>query len=369
MTREYRAVIVGAGRKAGFIDDERQPGDRAWLKPWTHASAYQAVPGCRVVAAADPKDDKLQALCDRYGIPGRYHDYREMIEREQPDLVSITTWAGLHAEVTIFAAEHGARAIYTEKALACSMAEADAMRAACRRHRVAFNYGAGRRYRPGYRQMRQMGETGQLGDVRGVIVNCGMGGLMHGQSHMVDTALHLLGDPEPEFAQGYIQPASGPDGEPVSGHFDAAANRWLGRTEAEGDPRLASAYVRFTNGMDTTIWANGGRWYTFTLVGTTGLAHAYDNNSAYESRRIANSAIFRSESVPFPPFEDESDTVVAIRELIGALEADDPQRTSGNIEIAHRGTEILFAVAQSHLEDGRRITFPLSNRTMYVPSR
>ena len=73
MTREYRAVIVGAGRKAGPIDDERGPGDRAWLKPWGHASAYQAVPGCVVVAAADPLEDKLHgsviATTSRDGTP------------------------------------------------------------------------------------------------------------------------------------------------------------------------------------------------------------------------------------------------------------------------------------------------------------
>ena len=212
-----------------------------------------------------------------------------MIEHEQPDLVSVTTWAGLHAEVTVFAAEHGARGIYVEKALCGSLAEADAMRAACQQHRVAFNYGPGRRYRPGYRKMREMGASGALGEVRGVIVNCGMGGLMHGQSHMVDTAMHLLGDPEPEFAQGYIHTETGPGGEQTGGllrrgsqPLDAASS------VSEGDPRLAAAYIRFTDGTDATIWANGGRWYQFTLVGTTGLAHASDNNSSYEARRIAD---------------------------------------------------------------------------------
>ena len=217
--------------------------------------------------------------------------------------------------------------------------------------------------------MREMGASGALGEVRGVIINCGMGGLMHGQSHMVDTAMHLLGDPEPEFAQGYIHTETGPDGKQTDGYYDAAANRWCGQSVSGSDPRLAAAYIRFTDGTDATIWANGGRWYQFTLVGTTGLAHASDNNSSYEARRIADAGIFRSEPAPFPAFEDESDTVIAIRELVAAIAADTPEATSGNIERAHRGTEILFALAQSHLEDGRRIGFPVSNRTMYIPSR
>ena len=178
-----------------------------------------------------------------------------MIEREQPDLVSVTHLGRAARGAPPFSAGRARppRGIYVEKALCGSLAEADAIRAACqpRRHRVAFNYGAGRRYRPGYRKMRDMGANGELGEVRGsVIINCGMGGLMHGQSHMVDTAMHLLGDPEPEFAQGYIHTETGTDGEQTDGYYDAAANRWCGQSASGSDPRLAAAYIRFTDGTD-----------------------------------------------------------------------------------------------------------------------
>ena len=48
--RVFRAAIVGAGRKAGPIDDELPAGDRSWLQPWGHASAYHALPS----AASSP---------------------------------------------------------------------------------------------------------------------------------------------------------------------------------------------------------------------------------------------------------------------------------------------------------------------------
>jgi predicted dehydrogenase len=352
---EYRAAIVGAGRKAGPIDDERMPGDRAWLKPWGHASAYLETPGCRLAAVADVDEAKLAAFCDRYGVPpaGRYTDYRTMIERERPDIVSITTHAPLHAEIAIFAAEHGVRAVYCEKALACSLEEADRMLEVLGRHRVAFNYGAGRRYRPGYRAMRRLAVDGHLGRVQQYIFNGGAGALLHSLSHAVDTALLLLGNPEPSFVQATI----------VRGEYDSRENRW------DADPVVAQAYIHFADGTGAHFCAQGARWYTFSLVGTTGQAMAYDNNSAYLLRRLTDPQTFRTEEVPFPAFEDESDTLVAIRELIQAIERDTPESTGGPLAEAHRGMELLCAMAESHLRNGVRVSLPLDNRGMYIPSR
>ena len=45
------------------------------------------------------------------------------------------------AEIVVFSAEHGGRAIYAEKAMAASLDEADVMVAACEEHGVSFNMG------------------------------------------------------------------------------------------------------------------------------------------------------------------------------------------------------------------------------------
>ena len=62
----------------------------------------------------------------------QYTDYREMLEKEQPDIVSVATQPEHRAEIVIYAAEHGVKAIYAEKAMAASMDEAAAMVAAVR---------------------------------------------------------------------------------------------------------------------------------------------------------------------------------------------------------------------------------------------
>jgi len=79
----YRAVIVGAGRMAGTIDDECLDYAACTL-PYSHAAGYAAVPEVELAAFADLDLGKVRSLQQRYGVPGGYQDYREMIVRERP---------------------------------------------------------------------------------------------------------------------------------------------------------------------------------------------------------------------------------------------------------------------------------------------
>src|SRR5690242_8357297 len=114
----YKACLVGCGRMGTTIDDEVR--DRAassrWL-PYSHAAALLTIERLALTAVADVAVEKVEAARQRYRVPRGYADYCEMILREQPDLVCIATRPGPHAEITRFAAEHGARAIYCEKPL------------------------------------------------------------------------------------------------------------------------------------------------------------------------------------------------------------------------------------------------------------
>ena len=54
----------------------------------------------------------------------RYTDYKEMIDKEKPDLVAICTESGKHAEIALFCIEKGCNCII-EKPIALSIADAD----------------------------------------------------------------------------------------------------------------------------------------------------------------------------------------------------------------------------------------------------
>ena len=93
-----------------------------------------------------------------YDVPKerQYTDYKELIAKEQPDIVSVATQPEHRAEVVIHAVDNGARAIYAEKAMAASMREAADMVEAVERNGAFFNLGTNRRWSPGYDAMRDV---------------------------------------------------------------------------------------------------------------------------------------------------------------------------------------------------------------------
>ena len=69
--RAIRVAVIGAGGRA----------------VGAHYPCFAELPGCDLVAACDIDEARLGGACDRFGIAGRYTDFRKMIEAEQPDAV------------------------------------------------------------------------------------------------------------------------------------------------------------------------------------------------------------------------------------------------------------------------------------------
>ena len=121
----YRTAIIGCSRMGAFIDNE--VGDlAAVMRPFSHAAGYRACPRTRIVACSDVREEVMARFGEEYDVSGekRYADYRDMIKRESPDIVSVATQPEQRAEIVIHAANHGVKAIYAEKALAASLEEA-----------------------------------------------------------------------------------------------------------------------------------------------------------------------------------------------------------------------------------------------------
>ena len=176
MVKRYRACLIGCGRMGATIDDEvcDHPHHFLWL-PYSHAAGYTASEHTDLVAVSDVVPEKVSAIQKRYNAHNGYTDYREMIRKEEPDIVSIATRPATHAEATIFVEKNGVKGVYYEKPLCYSMEEADAIREACEKHDVKFNYGMQRRYTPLYQKMRELIDHGELGEIQAVIGHVGVG--------------------------------------------------------------------------------------------------------------------------------------------------------------------------------------------------
>jgi predicted dehydrogenase len=84
--------------------------------------------------------DNLKPFAKRWKIPRVYKDYREMLFKEDLDLVSVCVPNFLHHDVVIAAARAG-KHVFCEKPLATSARDAREMIAACKKAKVKFFYG------------------------------------------------------------------------------------------------------------------------------------------------------------------------------------------------------------------------------------
>src|SRR5215217_6215534 len=165
-----------------------------------------------LVAICDPVATALEVAGDQAGIAERYRDYRQVLARDDIDVVTIATPNSSHEQITIEALQAG-KHVLCEKPLALSLDAARRMAAAARTSgRVnSVNY----RYRwvPSARYLKELLETGEVGVVRQIFMNYfnaavvdpatpiqwrqtraeGGGILADIGSHLIDMALWLVG--------------------------------------------------------------------------------------------------------------------------------------------------------------------------------
>ena len=94
----------------------------------------QQVQGASLVAVCDSDPARAAAFGARFGVP-HFTDMHEMMRVADPDIVSVLTPSGLHAEHTLALAPYG-KHIVVEKPMALTLDDADAMIRACIEHRI-----------------------------------------------------------------------------------------------------------------------------------------------------------------------------------------------------------------------------------------
>ena len=363
MGKVYRVGIIGTGRMGGLIEDELSANQ--FSSPYGHFSAYQHIQQTEVIAVANRGADRLQRFTDRFGISNTYLDYQQMIEKEKPDIVSITTPSFARAEPIIFAAEHGVKGIYAEKGLCASLEEADRISVACHQNGTAFNWGAMRRHHDGFIRLRGAIQNGEIGQPQYAIMYAQTDLIKH-HPHTLDLVSMLLGDPQPVWVEGLLAESRGTRSAP---NYDVKQHAFLPpEGEEVADPMVELFRVGYAHKGKQEMHMEGiflpvaGR-FDIDIHGTEGTAMAWDNGGMFRLRRGRGKTAEIEEKVIKPA--GESPTVCTIRDIINEIETG--QCTSGNIDVTMQSVEVQFGLAHSHLQGGERIALPVVDRKLYIP--
>ncbi|UCF98006.1 MAG: Gfo/Idh/MocA family oxidoreductase [Spirochaetaceae bacterium] len=145
--KDVKVAIVGSGGIANI-----------------YAIALKTISAVDIVACASPTEEHIASFASRFDIPRRFTEYRKMLEMDAIDLVVIGTPNHLHAQITVEAASAGKHVVCV-KPLCMNLFEADEMIEACRRANVRLMYGENICFEPKYVKLKEICDSGALGDV------------------------------------------------------------------------------------------------------------------------------------------------------------------------------------------------------------
>lgn len=187
---KVRVVLVGAG---------------GWGKQ--HARVFDAHPDAELCAVAGRTEERTEARAREFRIRA-YTDLTEMLEREKPDLVSVSLPNQGHFAPTLQIMEAGFP-LLVEKPLTFDLAEADALLQAAQTRDLFFAINFNHRYARPHQMAKAAIENGRLGAL--VFTSWRFGGegqsdhphanLIETQCHGFDTLEWLCGPVESIMAQ------------------------------------------------------------------------------------------------------------------------------------------------------------------------
>ena len=368
MSKTYSAAVIGSTGKGGY-------GHRL-------DTAFD-IDDVELVAIADHDPEGLADAGERLGVSRLYRDYQQMLETEKPDFVSIApSWVTERVPMIEAAAATGCH-IYCEKPVAGSLAEVDAIVAACQNAKVKMAVAhQWRAMLPVQKIIEDVkaGTFGKLLRVRTRPKDDSRGGgeelLLHG-THLFDLMMAFAG--EPRWASGHV----------TLNDRDATTDD-TGQGNAPVGPIIGdsmSAVFGFDNGVRGFFDSTAG----LAIPGESNFDNLYGlslecERASLELREPGDVYIYPVprvlpdlqnlvwERVWLPEWHERPEHAPDLlrknwlsignktlaQDLIDAAETD--REPLSSIRMVRFVNEMVQGVYSSHLRSGRRITIPLAER-------
>jgi predicted dehydrogenase len=187
ISKQYKAAIIGCGAIASGLNNDFNE----W--PVTHVAAYRAHPGIKIIGVSDVDLQKADECARKWHINKYYQDYQELMESQQPQIVSICTPYETHAQIIKEVVQHSCvKAIFCEKPLTNNLKDAKDVVELCEEKGVLLAVNFQRRHDQFYICVKErMDEL--VGSVSKVMFTYA-GGISNNGAHAFDMLRYYFGD-------------------------------------------------------------------------------------------------------------------------------------------------------------------------------
>ncbi|GMT41735.1 MAG: oxidoreductase [bacterium] len=346
----YKIAVIGCGRIGSLLED-----DPLRPKPASHAGAFARHPKTVITSACDIDGERLKKFGRRWNVPpgSLYSDYRELLKREQPDIVSIAAWTELHCPIVLKAAStKSVKGVYCEKPIARDLREAGKMVSICKRRNIKLIVGHERRFDANFVKVKKMVHKKLYGPLKTIVA-------------------HALSAPPPKLpADKYVGGALFHDGTHLMDlilYYGGPAKWVVGFDERPNGKKFiestAFGLIRLGNGVNVFVEASGERdYFKFDVdlqfqngrirIGNSGIHAGRSGKSGrYTGFRELNPA-------PFKPLKKRTNGFLGgVSELVRAVETGEPPLSNG--AEARNALELILALYKSARAGGRKIYIPI----------
>lgn len=340
--RDFKIALVGCGRISK-----------------NHFDAIRRVDGLQLSAVSDADEGRARAAGDELNVPW-FSSYAEMLKSGEADVVTIATPSGMHSAQGIAAARAGKHVI-TEKPMAISLEQADALVDACDTAGVKLFVVKQNRLNPSVQLLKRAVDKGRFGRIylanttvrwnrpqeyydsapwRGTWEFDG-GAFMNQASHYVDLIQWLVGPVESVIAKTATQAR---------------------KIEAEDS---GVAVLKFRNGalgvIEVNVLTHPRNWEgSITIVGERGTA------------KIGGTAVNKVEHWVFADYDDDDKLIEAAatnplgvygfghegyyRNVLSVLRGEAQPETDGRA--GRKSLELILGIYES-AKTGRDVPLPL----------
>jgi predicted dehydrogenase len=360
MPKTYRVAVIGRTGKGNYGHGL----DVVW----------KSIDNVEIVAVADEDEKGRTAAAGRLGVKKAYADYREMLDKERPQIVSVADrWLDAHHDMVIACARAGA-SIFLEKPLCRTLEEADEMVQTCEKHHVKLAIAFQTRYSPRLKVVRDLIADGKLGEVlevrsRGKEDHRGGGqDLMVLGTHLMDLMRLLIGDAHWCHARIFQngKPATKADVTPGGEGMGPALGDWINATygfDKGIEATFGSAKDRTGKETRFGMEIRGSKGIIQLTTGSLPPAYFLDDPSWFPGHSKAKWQEITSAGLGKPePLKDGGlgqGNIWIAKDLIEAMEKD--RQPLGSMYDARASLEMILAVYESYRLRGTA-ELPLKNR-------